>query len=321
MGRQVRDLFDIEYGQSLALNALTQTTNESGVAFISRTAKNNGISAWVEPILGVDPFPAGLLTVCLRSRNYTLSTFVQVQPFYCGYHIYVLRPKEPMELREKLWWAQCIQANRYRYNFGRQANTSFANLTLPDVVPDWVYSMQVPAFDKRSNLSGGLEPSLTDRTWRKFRMSDIFSLERGRRFIRREISDGPTPYIRGTAFNNGISQFSNLAPSFPGGLITVASNGSVGEAFFQPEPFVASDDVVVLRSKHAISEATSLFLCAVIRNEQYRFNYGRKWFTSRMQDHILNLPATAENEPDWKFMEEFMMSFPLAKVVFSQKSD
>lgn len=51
MGCQVRDLFDIEYGQSLALNALSQTTSEDGgVAFVSRTAKNNGVSAWVDPI-------------------------------------------------------------------------------------------------------------------------------------------------------------------------------------------------------------------------------------------------------------------------------
>lgn len=226
-----------------------------------------------------------------------------------------------MGLRAKLWWEQCISANRYRYNFGRQANTSFATLMLPDAVPDWVYDVQIPEFDKSGERSAASEPSLGAREWRKFRMSDVFELERGRRFIRREISDGPTPYIRATAVNNGISQFTNLPARFPGGLVTVASNGSVGEAFYQPEPFVASDDVVVLRAKDGISEAASLFLCTVIRNEQYRFSYGRKWFTSRMQDHVLNLPATAAGEPDWKFMEEFMISFPLATLVFPQTSD
>src|SRR5437016_5121243 len=129
---RVRDLFDIDYGQSLSLNKLKQTDSTHGIAFVSRTARNNGISAWVERIKEVEPLPAGLLTVSLRSRNHPLATFVQPRPFYCGYHIYVLQPKKQMSLEEKLWWANCIEANRYRYNFGRQANRSLPDLELPD---------------------------------------------------------------------------------------------------------------------------------------------------------------------------------------------
>jgi hypothetical protein len=221
-----------------------------------------------------------------------------------------------MEWREKLWWAQCIEANNYRYNFGRQANTSFAELSLPDKIPDWVFDQELPQFRQESEPTDDDELDLHGRRWCSFHLADMFDLQRGRRFIRRDLVSGATPYIRASALNNGISQLVSLQPAFPGGLITVASNGSVGEAFYQPDPFVASDDVVVLHPLQPISAPACLFVCTIIRNEQYRFSYGRKWFTSRMQDHVIRLPANPEGQPDWQFMDRFMRSFPLADIVF-----
>ena len=45
MPQPISDLFEIEYGQSLSLNKLTQTTPNEGIAFVSRTARNNAPSA------------------------------------------------------------------------------------------------------------------------------------------------------------------------------------------------------------------------------------------------------------------------------------
>jgi len=49
---KVIDLFDVRYGVNLELNALKQTPY--GINFVSRTAKNNGVSAKVALIEGVD---------------------------------------------------------------------------------------------------------------------------------------------------------------------------------------------------------------------------------------------------------------------------
>ena len=52
---KVIDLFDVEYGRNLELNSLEIDPN--GINFVSRTSKNNGVSAKVKPILGIDPIP------------------------------------------------------------------------------------------------------------------------------------------------------------------------------------------------------------------------------------------------------------------------
>jgi hypothetical protein len=315
MSQRVHDLFNIRYGHSLSLNRLTVTDPTRGIAFVSRTARNNGVSAWVEPVEGVMPEPAGLLTVCLRSRNYTLATFVQPRSFYTGFHVYILEPRQPMSLREKIWFASCIEANRFRYNFGRQANRSLANLPLPDEEPAWLSKVEMPATTSAGQSSEML--SLRDiSTWKRFRLVELFDLTRGRSVLKREMQQGTTAYVSASAECNGITAWIDLEPDWPGGQITVASNGNgVGEAFYQPFPFIASGDVTVLNPKTPMNAAAALFVCTVIRAEKYRFNYGRKWVMSRMRESTIRLPADLSGKPDWSYADTYIMLLPLAKLV------
>lgn len=307
----VEDLFDVEYGHSLSLNALKQTDSTNGYAFVSRTARNNGVAAYIEKPAGLEPREAGLLTVCLRSRNYTLATFVQPRAFFCAYHIQVLTPKTEMTLQEKLWWAQCITANRYRFNFGRQANRTLATLELPDEMPAWVRATEVPSFEQPAHGATSV-PDLSTDTWQPYRIGALFDVARGRNVLKRDMVAGGTAYVSASASNNGISAMIDSEADYPGGQITVASNGSVGEAFYQPYPFIASGDVSVLLSKRPLTSEASLFVCSVISAEKYRWNYGRKWSVTRLRASTFKLPATDSGEPDWDGMADYIRSFPLA---------
>ena len=132
---RVADVFEVEYGVNLELNALTR--DPKGLNFVSRTARNNGVSARVRPIQGVVPLPAGCLTVA--GGGSVLETFVQPEPFYSGRDLYVLFPRETMTLEQKLYACMCIKANKYRYNYGRQANRTLKELRIPDPtkMPPW----------------------------------------------------------------------------------------------------------------------------------------------------------------------------------------
>jgi len=129
-------LFDVKYGVNLELNALT--LDPSGVNFVSRTARNNGVSAKVALILDLEPLPAGLLTVA--GGGSVLETFVQPEPFYSGRDLYYLKPLVDLTLEQKLYCCLCVRANKYRYNYGRQANRTLKELMIPDPreAPDWV---------------------------------------------------------------------------------------------------------------------------------------------------------------------------------------
>lgn len=132
---RVADIFEVIYGVNLELNALKR--DPAGINFVSRTARNNGVSARVKLVKGVIPLPAGCLTVA--GGGSVLETFVQPEPFYSGRDLYVLIPKEEISLQQKLFACMCIKANKYRYNYGRQANRTLRELRIPDprTMPPW----------------------------------------------------------------------------------------------------------------------------------------------------------------------------------------
>ena len=99
-------------------------------------------------------------------------------------------------------------------------------------------------------------------------------------------------------------------------MITVNYNGNgVAEAFYQSEPFRASDDVNVLYPKFDLDPQLALFLCTLIRAEKYRFSYGRKWALDRMIDSTVRLPVRSNGEPDWTSMRDYIKSLPYSKNV------
>lgn len=126
---KVCDLFNVQYGINMELNTCTETAynDPEGIAFVARTAENNGVSAYVKKIEGKEPQPAGTITVA--GGGSVLSTFVQKRPFYSGRDLYLLLPKEDINLKVKMFISTVLFSNQYRYSYGRQANK-----TLPDLV-------------------------------------------------------------------------------------------------------------------------------------------------------------------------------------------
>jgi len=133
---KVSALFSVHYGVNLELNKMTIDPN--GVNFVSRTANNNGVSAKVKLLPNLAPTKAGVLTVA--GGGSVLETFLQPEPFYSGRDLYYLDPKVEMSLEEKLFYCYCIRQNKYRYNYGRQANRTLKDLLIPDMteLPTWL---------------------------------------------------------------------------------------------------------------------------------------------------------------------------------------
>jgi type I restriction enzyme M protein len=154
-----------------------------------------------------------------------------------------------------------------------------------------------------------LEPNSAG--WKEFKLSDLFDIKKGKRLTKANQTEGSTPYIGAIDSNNGVSGYIGQSAIHAGGTISVNYNGSVAEAFYQPESFWATDDVNVLYPRgFQLTPEIALFVCAIIRMEKYRFNYGRKWHLERMRDSIIKLPATKAGEPDWDFMKGYIKSLP-----------
>jgi Type I restriction modification DNA specificity domain len=304
----VSSLFHIHKGHQLALNRVEQVSGpQEGVAYVARSHRNNGITAWVREIPNIAPAQPGDISVCLRSRNHSLAAFVQPRPFYTTYHVAILTPKIPMTLQEKLWWCLCIRANRFRFHFGRQANRTIGSLDLPDAVPEWARELELP---EHKGSDAGEAAVVNTNEWQTFSLPNLFHLRVGEHAVRRDLERGSTPLVTASAWNNGISAHIADEGDWPGGQITVANNGSIGAAFYQPRPFSASRDVTVLDPKFPLTKAAALFVCTVLGKESALFNYARKWTVGRMRETKIRLPAS-QGSPDVKAMEELIRNVPL----------
>lgn len=148
---------------------------------------------------------------------------------------------------------------------------------------------------------------LNVENWHTFLLSELFDIRKGKRLTREDQIEGDTPFIGATACNNGITAYIGQKALHQGNTISLTYNGSVGEAFYQPTPFWASDDVNVLYPRgFTLTEKSALFICTVLRHEKQMWSYARKWNLDQMNTTSIKLPVNKSNQIDLLFMEEFM---------------
>lgn len=318
----INDLFKVEYGNKYDMNKMTGADRLTGIAFVGRRGGltgSSGVSGYVAPEVGVPPYPAGRLTVALGGSR-LLSTYVQQRPFYTAQNVAVLTPRNPgMTLNTRLYYAMCIRHNAFRYTaFGREANRTLGTIELPARVPDWVEEAAIPTHEGLAKPAG---PEVTarepgDGTWADFRLEELFTIKKGKRVTQAERNSGSTPFVGASEKNNGITDYCDLAPSHPGGVVTVVYNGnSVGYAFYQAKPFFASDDVNVLYPRSPMNKWVQLFIAAVVKHQRPRYTYGYKWTLARMKKTSIRLPVDSAGQPDSEYMESMMRSLPFSATI------
>jgi len=316
---KIKDLFIPLQGNGLELINLDVSEN-SNINFVSRTAQNNGVAAQVESVENLAPFDAGLISVALGGS--VLSSFVQTKPFYTAYHIMVLKPKKEMSLAEKLFYCMCIKTNAYRYNFGRQANTTLANLDLPDSIPDWVYETSAN-FVTTKNSSKSV-PSLDISSWRPFALTQLFDVVHGKMGNVKDCESGNYPLVTAYTQNNGVSDYISCDSEYivDGNCLTVAitGQGSVFRTFYQPVKFVPSNNVVCLVAKNiTMNKYVGLFITTLCLLEIPRYSFGRIVNDSRLEQTILKLPSMKDSSgnsiPDVAFMEKYIKQLPYGDVL------
>jgi Type I restriction modification DNA specificity domain len=311
----VSELFEVKYGVNLELNK--QKIDPIGIPFVSRTSKNNGVSARVEKIEEIDPLPAGSITVA--GGGSVMESFLQSEPFYSGRDLYYLVPKLDFTVQEKLFYCACLRANKYRFNYGRQANRTLSDILIPsiDSIPEWVKDANISTSNTVSSSLIHKEQTLNVKLWKPFRYKEIFCIERGRGPRKNKLNEsGKYSFVSASEYNNGVTGKTDHEPMHKPGVISVVRNGnSVANAFYQDEPFCSTEDVHIFTPKFKINKYIALFLCTLIKKERYRYSYGRKWGISRMNETTIYLPTTVEGEPDWEFMDNYVKSLPFSSTI------
>ena len=158
--------------------------------------------------------------------------------------------------------------------------------------------------------------SLTDREWKEFYFSEIFSkIQRGKRLTKENQKDGKIPYISSSSTNNGVDNFISNNENIRkfGYCLTLANSGSVGSTFFQNYEFVASDHVTALIIKNP-NKYVYLFLANQIQKIKEKYSFNREINDKRIKREKIILPINNQGNPDWQFMEDYIKQLEQEKV-------
>lgn len=297
---KVSDLFWVNYGVNLELNALEQDKN--GVNFVSRTSKNNGVSAKVKRLPSLDPLPAGTITVA--GGGSVMETFLQMKPYYSGRDLYYLTPKVEMSNEVKLFYCHCLRSNKYKYSYGRQANVTLPDLSIPTLesIPTYVINMSIKEYGKEliKQTEFPTDDSKYPISTKNVPLDRLFYIENGiasSQVIRSDLkeSENWVPYIRPSyRQETSIDAFvnKNLVPCekvFPAGTLYVSTDGQGSHTFSYVSTFefVPNSNVSVLIPKRKMSLQEKLYYAHCITNNRYKFSYGRKPKGERLQTVLI----------------------------------
>ena len=304
----ISQYFDVVYGVNLELVHLV--LDQKGVNFVARTSENNGVVARVKVIPDIKSNPAN--TISVAAGGSVMESFLQKEPYYSGRDLFYLKPKIKLSDKQLLYYCMCLRANKYKFNYGRQANKTLPELNIPSIeeIPAWVETVSIPDKPKIDSVTNK-SVNLNIDTWEQFSFDNIFDIKRGESKYIVDLKRGDIPYISATSDNNGVSYYVKSANN-TGNKITLSYDGTIGEAFCQKRDFFASEKVAVLElKKKVLNPYLAMFLIAVIRVLKFRYNYGFKWsIDSRMKKTQIKLPIDNNGDPDWQFMEDYIKSLP-----------
>lgn len=170
---------------------------------------------------------------------------------------------------------------------------------------------------------------LTEREYKEFRISDIFTVKYG---VNLELNacnecsredEEAVNFVARTSENNGVSAYvtkiDDVVPQKPG-LISVAGGGSVLSTFLQNKPFYSGRDLYTLETKDDISDEAKLFIVTVIEKNKYKYSYGRQ-ANKTLPDLLIKLPVNVDGKPDYQFMEDFIKSLHHKPLTTNNKVD
>lgn len=293
--------------------------SENTIRFISRTEMNNGCDCYVlnNGLSGIERANA------IAIGDTTATCFYQGEDFVCGDHMVICRG-EWIDLHTALFIISLLKREKYKYSYGRAfkmeliSNTMLKLPATADNTPDWDYMKSyIKSLNHKplatANRGGYESHTLGVKEWKDFRLGDCFEIKKGKRLTSDDQTEGNTPYIGAIDSNNGIANYIGQEAIYSGNTISLSYNGSVGEAFYQPKPFWATDDVNVLYFRKengvAFNKYIALFICAILRQEKYRYSYGRKWVLESMKSTIIKLPEK-DGKPNWLYMESYIKALP-----------
>lgn len=152
--------------------------------------------------------------------------------------------------------------------------------------------------------------NLTDREWREFKISNLFLIKKVLGLPIENYSSGNIPYITTASTNNGFTNFISAPENAISKKCCISIDPIKGKAFYHPYKFVGrgfSGASINLLYNEKMNKNIAIFLCRTIENTaKYKASYGYLFNGNRLENGKILLPVDKKNNPDYKFMEDYI---------------
>jgi len=146
------------------------------------------------------------------------------------------------------------------------------------------------------------------------KLKELFQIEYGQReyhsklFVEEMV--GNIPLISSGANNNGFYGKFSIIPKYKN-VISVASTGSVGWAFYHPYECCIDDNCLVLKPLKEMSDGEIIYITLLINKDRYRYMYGRQVTPGRIGE--IDLPeipkyVVSKSLKDVNFLKDKLIS-------------
>ena len=159
-------------------------------------------------------------------------------------------------------------------------------------------------------------------TWKEFRLGALFTeMYKAEAHVKGDLECYNSPlentirFISRTEMNNGCDCYvlnNDITGIEEGNAIAIGD--TTATCFYQSDKFVCGDHMVICRADW-LNLYTALFILSILKQEKYKYSYGRAFKMDLISSTMIKLPATPDNKPDWDFMEKYIKSLnhkPLA---------
>lgn len=150
---------------------------------------------------------------------------------------------------------------------------------------------------------------LDESQWRAFQVADLFDVKIGKSIDGNKVDkeNGRIAYITRRESNNGLDGFIAGDEALLNEVCPVITIGNeTAEPFVQGYPFFTGTKVNILIPKDDLSKYALLFIACCLRMHKSKYSYCYTVNSTRLRQQRVLLPAGADGQPDYDFMEQYM---------------
>ena len=320
-----------------------------GIPLVTRSTEKKqdkkstkGLELYQE-IDGLTPFPAGSIAVPVGGGKGSVAHAKRItRPFYVGRDVYVLIPKDELTDFEIAFHIENIRHQAWRYDFGRQMNSTFGRIDYPrnpTSKPNLLPLRTCGSMDAFAKALNRLD-------WKDFSLTELGTVTIGQRMVEQNIvlpSEGKGhPFVSALVENNKnkamslknlgnprrvevrnltgsdyVSRFEDgelVPPNAPARSIAFNYNADVGQSAYQEEAYYCYDDCFYIRPKGGLSHPlVALFLVTCIRQASWRWpSMTRKCGKGKIDagTYLVSVPVKKNGKINVRAIKKVMKKLP-----------